>query len=227
MKKLLLISILAVLVMTACNEDSYNFTPTQRGTVTDNQGNTYEWVRIGALDWTTSNALNGTLVWKASYYHPDYETYRNIEFEADTLAYYATYGNLLSFEEALASAPEGWRLPTDEDWKNLERALGMTNEVDEVGWRGSISSRLTNTDIGIGLLPGGCVLYSSLEVSMACMLKYNGEAAYYWTSTIDESETEYTMAFYRKLVPTQQGIERQHSNIANKWMSVRWVRDAK
>lgn len=33
-------------------------------------------------------------------------------------AYYTTYGNLYTYEEAVANAPAGWRLPTDEDWKN-------------------------------------------------------------------------------------------------------------
>ncbi len=46
------------------------------------------------------------------------------------------YGRLYDFNAALKACPEGWRLPTDEDWKNLERSLGMKeNELDKYGWR--------------------------------------------------------------------------------------------
>lgn len=220
---------LAVATMTACSDDNdINLTPTATGIVTDNQGNEYGWVRIGGLDWTTSNALNGPLVWREEYYNPDYAEMDNVVFETDTTAYYNTYGNLLSYEEAIKSAPEGWRLPTDDDWKSLERALGMGNEVDDTGWRGDIAPDLLRIDgdPGIGLLLGGSMLYSSETWGIYVMLKYNGEAAYYWTSTIDESETEYRMAYFRKLTPGQKGVERQSGNVTNKYMSVRWVRDA-
>jgi uncharacterized protein (TIGR02145 family) len=36
-----------------------------------------------------------------------------------------TFGNLYTYEQALALAPEGWRLPTDEDWQKLEQAMGI------------------------------------------------------------------------------------------------------
>ena len=38
------------------------------------------------------------------------------DFEVD----FNEHGNLYTWEEALAACPEGWRLPTDEDWQNLE-----------------------------------------------------------------------------------------------------------
>ncbi|MFM7823607.1 MAG: fibrobacter succinogenes major paralogous domain-containing protein, partial [Bacteroidota bacterium] len=34
-------------------------------------------------------------------------------------------------------APQGWRIPTDDDWKKLERHLGMS-DVDVSSWRGTI-----------------------------------------------------------------------------------------
>ena len=42
--------------------------------------------------------------------------YADFDFESD----YKKYGNLYTWEEALEVCPEGWRLPTDEDWQNLE-----------------------------------------------------------------------------------------------------------
>lgn len=49
------------LLLTACGEDRTSRNqPFARGAVTDNAGNTYNYVRIGNQEWTTSNAKNGT-----------------------------------------------------------------------------------------------------------------------------------------------------------------------
>lgn len=38
------------------------------------------------------------------------------------------YGYLYNWQAALKACPSGWKLPSDEDWKTLERFLGMSEE---------------------------------------------------------------------------------------------------
>ncbi len=48
------------------------------------------------------------------------------------------YGTLYTYEAAKKAAPNGWHLPTDEEWKQLEKYLGMsTSEADKSVWRGT------------------------------------------------------------------------------------------
>ncbi len=58
-----------------------------------------------------------------------------------------TYGGLYQWEEmmqyvttpgAQGICPDGWHLPTDEEFKTMEMALGMSQgEADDTGWRGT------------------------------------------------------------------------------------------
>lgn len=72
---------------------------------------------------------------------------------AKSTSNYAAYGCLYDWETAMSDdygngrdiCPPGWHLPDDQDWKNLEQALGMDPiELDSVGWRftGSLGRKL-------------------------------------------------------------------------------------
>ena len=101
--------------------------------------NTYEWVRYAGLDWMTSNFKEGTPYYELTYINQYGYTDDLIKDCEDlTPEEWDRYGNLYSYEEAKANAPEGWRLPTDEDWKKLERAMGMSQgDADATGFRGT------------------------------------------------------------------------------------------
>ena len=100
--------------------------------------NTYEWVRYAGLDWMTSNFKEGTPYYELTYINQYGYTDDLIKDCEDlTPEEWDRYGNLYSYEEAKANAPEGWRLPTDEDWKKLERAMGMSQgDDDATGYNG-------------------------------------------------------------------------------------------
>ena len=70
-----------------------------------------------------------------------------------------TYGRLYSWNAALKACPEGWHLPSDDEWKKMEKYLGMAdadlNKYDK--WRGTDQGKqlISNDSIGFNLLMGG------------------------------------------------------------------------
>lgn len=232
MKKFIyaLVAITAV-TLSACSDDNKlpDVKPADRGTVTDNQGNVYDWVRIGDQMWTTANAKNGSPLSEAEYYNNFGWKYvldedQVEEYEND---YMPVYGNLMTFDDAMESAPEGWRLPSDEDWQKLERTLGMSNP-DRKGFRGEgVAYAMQATDSGceLGLKFGGSVVpvktYGWVDMSW----DYIGEHGYYWTSTIEPSyEAEQTFVYYRRITANIGTVSRECMR-ADSYLSVRWVKD--
>ena len=124
-------------------------------TFTDSRdGQTYKTTKIGNQTWMAEN-LNYN-VGNGSY------CYNN------NSANCAIYGKLYIWEAAKTACPTGWHLPTDDEWKQLEMAIGMSqSEADGIGWRGTNEgTKLKATsgwynngngtdDYGFSGLPGG------------------------------------------------------------------------
>lgn len=90
------------------------------------------------------------------------------------------YGKLYTLEAALLHVPEGWRLPSDQDWKQLEAYLGIApDELDKLGGRGRFSGRLLSNGGGSGFdaLSAG---YFSWCKNASNHLRYEAD---FWTST--------------------------------------------
>jgi len=119
----------------------------ETGTMTDQDGNTYKTVKIGNQWWMAENLkvthyCNGDAIpnvtdnseWEGLYTGA-YCAYDNNESNADTYGYLY---NWYAVDDSRNIAPEGWHVPTDEEWKELEMYLGMSQtEVDKEGWRGT------------------------------------------------------------------------------------------
>lgn len=227
--------ILSIASLASCGNDDgdiHAVTPTAEGTVVDDMGNTYGWVRIGNLDWTTTNAKNGPSFTFATYegnwgpaeVFPSYELETIEDIEAN---YKPEYGNLMNYADACLSAPDGWRLPTDEDWKQLERTFGMS-DADKDGWRGDgIVQYLTSKDGGsrLGLQYGGALLRHQSYGSLVLQYMNFKECGFFWTATPSNNDSE-PMAYYRKIMYGVESIERRAATTVA-YMSVRWVRDSK
>ncbi len=119
-------------------------------------GQTYKTIIIKDQKWMTENM---------NYAVAGSEYYLN-----DSLTYHK-YGRLYSWPAALEACPDGWNLPSDGQWKDLEKTLGMSQEeANRTGnYRGTtegnklkeagtahwlISSGNTN-ESGLSMLPGG------------------------------------------------------------------------
>jgi len=126
--KLNFIFILAVLAaLTACET-----------TVSDIDGNVYKTVKIGDQVWMAENLkvthyrdgtalLNLTTekLWDEKDNVGGYCYYNNDSSNADN---HGALYNWAAINEELALAPEGWHVATDDEWKELELYLGMSQE---------------------------------------------------------------------------------------------------
>ncbi|MCK4346430.1 MAG: hypothetical protein KAX05_14195 [Bacteroidales bacterium] len=233
------------------NEVSFT-TDISAGTVTDYDGNTYYTVKIGDQVWMAENL-------KVTHYHDgtpiqlveDKSAWQELAYTKDKIyCYYDnssangdTYGALYTWETAMNGAgssdtnpsgvqgvcPDGLHLPSDDEWKELEMYLGMSQEsADWLGIRGtdegsklkeagtahwtSPNAGATN-EVGFLALPGGSCsngVYSGI-----------GDIAGFWSST--ESSSIY--AWTRRLAYAWSKVERNESGRKFYGYSVRCVRD--
>ena len=240
-KYIFLLLTVAPLLFSSCSDDDDKLpkiTPAERGTVTDNEGNVYDWVRIGDLLWTTSNAKNGPYILDNQYYDRfSWKTlfeddYGYIDYDAVDeyeQSYLPEYGNLMNYAGAVASAPDGWRLPSDDDWQKLERHLGMTG-TDRTGRRGNgqafrLQEKGSGTELAMQL--GGAFIFQPAFGWISLDLDFEQVYGYYWTSTLRplSSTSDEESAYFRKFLGGQGGIWREACS-TQQLMSVRWVKDA-
>ena len=186
----------------------------EAGTFTDQRdGQTYKWIKIGEQIWMAEN-LNYKPAY-GSWCHDDKESNCNI------------YGRLYNWETAKQVGPDGWHLPTDEEWKELEMYLGMSQtSVNLIGWkRGTnVSSKLKSisgwesngngtNESGFTALPGGCAYDTDPHPVL-------GYYASFWSST----EITSNRALSRLLSYEYSGVCRLNS-LKGEGCSVRCIRD--
>ena len=178
--------VLAVFSFTACDrEDDESVTP--RTTITIH-GLEYPTVAIGTQTWTSANyAGPGGIAFDAENSMPEYgKYYSKAELEAIAL-------------------PEGWRIPTQEDYTKLALFYGITipSQIADTEKIASLISKTnwnnvagTNTS-GFTAYPAGYIFGSGAPI--------DGDIAEFWTSegltaSIQEAGTNLTslrMIFYQ------------------------------
>ena len=126
------------------------------------------------------------------------------------------FGRLYTWEAANKSCPSGWHLPTDDEWKELEKFLGMADtDLDKFDkWRGTNQGNqlISDTTLGFNILMGGYrnppSNYNLLDLQ-----------AFFWTSSL-----QYDLGWFRQLYNKNKQIFRKTS--PKSWaFSVRCVKD--
>jgi uncharacterized protein (TIGR02145 family) len=188
--------------------------PSNSGSVTDIDGNSYETVTIGSQVWMKENLKvskyrNGDLIstnldnstWENTTTGA-YSIYNN---DATNNTNYGKLYNWYAVADPKGLCPVGWHVPSDGEWKTLEISLGMsTIDADLTGGRGTaqnVGGKLKSTSTlwntpndgatnasGFSGLPGGTRSFNGVYVSI-------GNYGYWWSST--ESST--TLAWTRYL----------------------------
>ncbi len=71
-------------------------------------------------------------------YYYVYDYMNTSVIEAKSTVNYTEYGVLYNWYAAKKACPDGWHLPSDEEWKTLEKHLGMgSSDADKVETRNS------------------------------------------------------------------------------------------
>ncbi len=179
-------------------------------------GENYPTVLIGDQEWMTKNLNYKTVNYSWAYINQS--------------SYREDYGMLYNFEAANVACPVGWHLPTDTEWRKLEKTLGMADGVSlSEGYRGdNEGSELKETGsnnwyspnnnavdlVGFKALPGG---YRDTDGNFGLI----GTMGAFWTATQNIAEQK---AIYRAL-------HKDKSQIGRDWfdnqsaISVRCIKD--
>ena len=185
----------------------------------DITGNIYATVVIGTQLWMqsdlkTSRYNDNTLIPNVT----DNAAWKDLT--SDAWCWYnntpsATFGMLYNWYavETDILCPAGWHVPSDNEFKTLERYLGMSStEADNSGWRGTnqgaqlkststwTPSTGTNSS-GFTALGGG--YRWGVEGTFADL----GTVAYWWSSTLHWSDA--TKALYRRLDSNENRVYRE------------------
>ncbi len=208
-------------------------------TVTDIDGHVYRTVKIGDQRWMAENLKvtqyrNGDpisqIIDHTEWIRITTGAYCNYGNDTSNVSTYGRLYNWYAIDDERGLAPEGWHVPTDEEWKQLEINLGMSRlEADDEGWRGSIGGgklkhaetlywQSPNTgatnESGFSALPGG------YRLSVYGKFSSMGNYAYFWTASAFDNGG----AWSRSLNTHSSGIGRSYGS-ENYGFSVRCIKD--
>jgi len=119
--------------------------------VTDIDGNVYETVQIGEQLWMAENLKvthynDGSEIQYVQSESSEPDVWENLSTGAygyynDVPSHLDTYGNLYNWyavDDDRGLCMEGWHVPSDDEYKQLEIYLGMSeSEANNTGWRGT------------------------------------------------------------------------------------------
>ena len=108
----------------ACSgDDKADITePSATGTFTDERdGTEYHYITIDTLDWLAENLHYDLGDRDRCMDYQSADAYATGKYSTE---YRQRFGMLYTYSAAMQAAPDGWRLPTDAEWTELEQSYG-------------------------------------------------------------------------------------------------------
>lgn len=152
------------LLWTGCAKDTY-----EKEMIDERDGERYALIKIGSQIWMAENLRYNETGSRINPSNPS-----------------SAYGRLYTWDMARNACPEGWHLPSDEEWNTMESTLSDTGEMTDLGGRGTHGLAMRSTEgwnfdyngsnsSNFNVFPAGLSRYSVFEDL--------GHRAYFWTST--------------------------------------------
>lgn len=232
-----ILAVLLLALVTGCKDTTETKPANETGTVTDIENNVYKTVKIGSQWWMAENLKvkkfrNSNLIPQSQSSTDWVNTIPACCLYDNNAAAPGLLYNFYALTDTNNIAPAGWHIPTDEEWKTLEKTLGMSaSEADKFSWRGTTeASKLkieapegwtrfgdiwSDNESGFTALAGGCRLYNGTWADPGLFA-----TGFWWTSTIYDNNE----AYYRYLDYKSSQIFRSHVS-QNYGMSIRCVKD--
>ena len=236
MKYILFLVVFLSLGLQACKKETKTAITLEYGTVSDADGNSYKTVKIGDQWWMCENLRvkqfqDGSAITNIGNIDQD-SVWANATEPAYSVINDTLYGclyNSFAVKDARKLAPTGWHIPSDEEWKTMEKTIGMSqSQSNQLAWRGTneaellLNKNLEGWQTGtvpfgmdtydFSILPAGCRLFSGEMTS--------GFTAFFWTAT----STANGHAYYRYFDYQKKNIFRQ-TTYPQYGMSIRCVKD--
>ena len=166
----------------------------------------YYYIQIGELDWFRNN-----LAW----------TGEGLAYEnADVTSY--PLGRYYTWDEAMEACPEGWRLPTNEEWAFLGEDAGplMCDAYlnSKKMWEFWPNVPRTNT-LALAVIPAGYALPAITKPTYKRLYDY----AAFWTATVSEDDSR--LAAYRYIHVQENEVRSTYAEKGSLALSVRCVRN--
>lgn len=181
---------------------------------------TYKTVKVGDQVWLAENFAYLPYVCQPDSFKCGIWVYNytgNDTSAAKRTAEYKNYGALYSWSIAREIAPKGWHLPSDDEWKELERTIGIApSGIETKEWRGKnneTNKLKVKGETGLDITFGGW---------MTDYGKFNfiNEHANFWCSTEFDKERG-----YERLIGVNNGKIGRAAGNKGCGFSVRYIKD--
>ena len=199
---------------------SFQSSFSQTGQVKDIEGNTYRTIQIGTQTWMAENLRttryqDGTLI-------PEIQNADEwLSTKGAAFSYYdnsdsTNKTNMLYNWYAVISGkicPQGWHVPSDAEWMELEKAIGLDENLIQTigarGWNQKIDGKLKTIEKGVWQVDRE---YYSNETGFTAVatgyrtnsgtFQFQKQFAYWWSSNSESEEFAWKrhLSYYRDII---------------------------